>query len=114
MERHMDRELAGLKEELLKMGTLAEKAIFESIEALRGFDKEKAWKIIEEDSVNVAYSGFPSSETPMRPRCQYSRRCYIYGSSQSHQTPSKGLIHFKKIFYTDFTYILHPHDMGLA
>jgi phosphate transport system protein len=51
MERHLDQDLAELKKDLLKMGTIVENSIFESIEALKQLSKEKAEKIIKEDKV---------------------------------------------------------------
>jgi len=50
MERHVDQELKGLKEDILKMGALAEEAIYKSIEALKNRDKELANKVIADDS----------------------------------------------------------------
>ena len=51
MERHLDKELADLKKELLKMGTLVEIAIFESVEALKDLSLERANKVINEDKI---------------------------------------------------------------
>ncbi|MFA5117336.1 MAG: phosphate signaling complex protein PhoU [Candidatus Omnitrophota bacterium] len=51
MERHLDQELTDVKQQLLKMGTLVEKAIFESVEALKELNMEKAGLIISEDKV---------------------------------------------------------------
>jgi phosphate transport system protein len=51
MERHLDQELADLKKQLLKMGTLVETAIFESVESLKELSAEKAKKVISEDKV---------------------------------------------------------------
>ncbi|HTY45772.1 MAG TPA: phosphate signaling complex protein PhoU [Patescibacteria group bacterium] len=51
MERHLDRELTELKQQLLKMSTLVEAAIFESIEALKELNIGKANKIISEDRI---------------------------------------------------------------
>lgn len=49
MERHLDQELADLKKHLLKIGTLVETAIFESVESLKELSAEKAKKVISED-----------------------------------------------------------------
>jgi phosphate transport system protein len=51
MERHLDQELTDLKQQLLKMGTLVEEAIFESVESLKDPNMERANKIIGEDKV---------------------------------------------------------------
>ena len=51
MERHLDQELSDLKKELLKMGELAETAIFESAEALKDLSLERANKVISDDKV---------------------------------------------------------------
>ena len=51
MERHLDQELSDLKKELLKMGALAETAIFESAEALKDLSLERANKVISDDKV---------------------------------------------------------------
>ncbi len=48
MERHLDQELADLNKLLLKMGTLVETAIFESIEALKELNAERALKVVSE------------------------------------------------------------------
>ena len=50
MERHVDQELKGLKEDILKMGALAEEAIYKSVEALKNRDKELAERVIADDS----------------------------------------------------------------
>ena len=50
MERHLDRELKALNQNILKMGTYAEEAIYKSIEALKNRDKGLAQGIIENDS----------------------------------------------------------------
>jgi phosphate transport system protein len=50
MERHFDEELTHINEEILKMGTYAEEAIFKSIEALKNRDKAMARQIIEDDA----------------------------------------------------------------
>jgi phosphate transport system protein len=49
MERHLDQELEDLKKQLLKMGTLVETAIFESVEALKRLSRDEANKVIAED-----------------------------------------------------------------
>jgi phosphate transport system protein len=51
MERHLDQELADLKQQLLKMGTLVETGIFESVESLKELNLERVNKIISEDKV---------------------------------------------------------------
>ncbi|MCM8826802.1 MAG: phosphate signaling complex protein PhoU [Candidatus Omnitrophica bacterium] len=51
MERHLDQELSDLKRELLRMGILVQTAIFESIEALKDLDSERANKLIKDDKV---------------------------------------------------------------
>ncbi|MFA6217813.1 MAG: phosphate signaling complex protein PhoU [Candidatus Omnitrophota bacterium] len=51
MERHLDQELTDLKQQLLKMGTLVETAIFESVGSLKEPNKEKINTIISEDKV---------------------------------------------------------------
>lgn len=51
MERHLDQELTDLKQQLLKMGTLVETAIFESVESLKELNIERVNKIISEDKV---------------------------------------------------------------
>jgi phosphate transport system protein len=51
MERKLDQELEGLKKELLRMGALVENAIFESVEALKLLDEEKARKVITDDKI---------------------------------------------------------------
>jgi len=50
MERHFDQELKELNKDILKMGALAEEAIYKSIEALKNRDKEVAKSIIENDA----------------------------------------------------------------
>ncbi|MBN2119564.1 MAG: phosphate signaling complex protein PhoU [Candidatus Omnitrophica bacterium] len=49
MKRHFDEELKKLNTDILKMATLAEEAIFKSIEALKNRDKELAQSVIHED-----------------------------------------------------------------
>jgi phosphate transport system protein len=51
MERHLDQELTDLKQQLLKMGTLVETAIFESVESLKELSIERVNKIISDDKV---------------------------------------------------------------
>ncbi len=50
MERHFDQELEELNKDILKMGALAEEAIYKSIEALKNRDKEVAKSIIDNDA----------------------------------------------------------------
>ena len=50
MERQFDQELNALKENLLKMASLAEEAIAKSIKALVERDSNLAQKIIDQDS----------------------------------------------------------------
>ena len=52
MERHVDQELKELNKDILKMGALAEEAIYKSIEALKNRDKEMAKSVIDND-VNI-------------------------------------------------------------
>ena len=49
MERHFDEELKELHKEILKMGILAQEAIFKSIEALKNRDKGQAKEVIDTD-----------------------------------------------------------------
>ncbi len=49
MERHFDQELSDLKKQLLKMGTMVETSIFESVEALKELNVERAIKVISDD-----------------------------------------------------------------
>jgi len=51
MERHLDQELTDLKQQLLKMGTLVETAIFESMESLKELSVERVNKIISDDKI---------------------------------------------------------------
>ncbi|MFA5259851.1 MAG: phosphate signaling complex protein PhoU [Candidatus Omnitrophota bacterium] len=51
MEKHFDRELALLKNELLKMGALVEQAISESVEALKELNEGKAGQVISNDKI---------------------------------------------------------------
>lgn len=50
MERHFDDELKDLKQDILKMGVLAQEAIYNSIESLKNRDKELAKGIIGNDT----------------------------------------------------------------
>jgi len=50
MERHLDDELKELHKEILKMGSLAEEAIFKSVEALKNRDKSGAQEVINTDN----------------------------------------------------------------
>jgi phosphate transport system protein len=50
MERRVDQELEELNKDILKMGALAEEAIYKSIKALKDRDKEIAISVIENDS----------------------------------------------------------------
>lgn len=49
MERHFDEELKELHKEILKMGALAQEAIYKSIEALKTRDKAQAQEVINAD-----------------------------------------------------------------
>jgi phosphate transport system protein len=49
MERHFDGELKELHKEILKMGVMAQEAIFKSVEALKNRDKQQAKEVIEAD-----------------------------------------------------------------
>ena len=50
MERHFDEELKELHKEILKMGILAQEAIYKSIEALKNLDKAQAQEVINTDN----------------------------------------------------------------
>lgn len=50
MERHFDEQLKELHKELLKMGRLAQEAIFKSVEALKKRDRDEAQEVIDSDS----------------------------------------------------------------
>ena len=50
MERYLDEELQELYKEILRMGSLAEKAIDKSIEALKNRDKGQAQEVINSDA----------------------------------------------------------------
>lgn len=49
MERYFDEELGGLHKEILKMGIMAQEAIYKSIEALKNRDKPQAQEVINND-----------------------------------------------------------------
>ena len=49
MERHFDIELDELKKRVIDMGTLAEQAIFKSVEALKSRNAELARNVIDDD-----------------------------------------------------------------
>lgn len=50
MERHFDQELKELNKNILKMGALAEEAIYKSIEALKNRDRQMAKSVIDSDA----------------------------------------------------------------
>ena len=50
MERHFDEELKELHKDILKMGALAQEAIYKSIEALKNRDKAQAQEVINTDN----------------------------------------------------------------
>jgi len=50
MERHFDEELEALRKDILRMGVLAQEAIYKSIEALKSRDKNQAKEVIDSDS----------------------------------------------------------------
>jgi len=50
MERHLDEELKELHKEILKMGVLAQEAIYKSTEALKNRDKRQAQEVIDTDN----------------------------------------------------------------
>ncbi len=50
MERHFDQELKDLNQDILKMGVLAEEAIYKSVEALKNRDKGLAKSVVDNDS----------------------------------------------------------------
>jgi len=50
LDRHFDEELKDLKNDILKMGTFAEEAIYKSINALKERDGSLARRIIEDDA----------------------------------------------------------------
>ncbi len=49
MERHIDEELKELHKEILKMGVMVQKYIYESVEALKNRSKPQAQEIIDAD-----------------------------------------------------------------
>ena len=49
MQRHIDEELKELHKDILKMGVLAQEAIFKSIESLKDRDKLLAQEVIQND-----------------------------------------------------------------
>ena len=49
MERHFDEELKTLYKDILKMGVMAQEAIYKSIEALKNRDKQGAKEVIDTD-----------------------------------------------------------------
>ncbi len=49
MERHFEQELEELKERLLWMGSLAERAVHESVQALLEGDEARAQRVVEEE-----------------------------------------------------------------
>jgi phosphate transport system protein len=50
MERHFDEELKELHKDILKMGALAQEAIFKSIESLKNREKTQAQDVIDADN----------------------------------------------------------------
>jgi phosphate transport system protein len=50
MQRHLDEELKELHKDILKMGVMAQEAIFKSIEALKNRDKAMAQEVINTDN----------------------------------------------------------------
>ncbi|MDD5617711.1 MAG: phosphate signaling complex protein PhoU [Candidatus Omnitrophica bacterium] len=50
MDRHFDEELKDLHKDILKMGSLAQEAIFKSIESLKNRDKKQAKEVIGSDN----------------------------------------------------------------
>jgi phosphate transport system protein len=49
MERHFDEELKTLYNDILKMGVMAQEAIYKSIEALKNRNKQEAKEVIDTD-----------------------------------------------------------------
>jgi len=49
MQRHFDEELQQLKNDILKMGALAQEAIINSVDALKNRDKAAAQKVLDAD-----------------------------------------------------------------
>ena len=62
-ERTFDLELKGLNELILKMGNMAERAIFDSMSALKGRDEKLSRKIISDDK------GIDGLENEIDDRC---------------------------------------------
>src|SRR5438552_19192249 len=53
MERHFERDINELKERLLWMGSLAERAVHQSVHAVLGTDEQLAKNVLEEeDAIN--------------------------------------------------------------
>jgi len=50
MERHFERELEELKERLLWMGSLAERAVHQAVQGLLGADEAVARRVLEEEA----------------------------------------------------------------
>ena len=50
MERHIDQELKALNQDILRMGALAEEAIYRSVEALKNRDPQEARNVIDNES----------------------------------------------------------------
>ena len=51
MDRHFDQELSNLKNNLLEMGSLVNRAILDSIEALKKLSRKDAEKVITDDKI---------------------------------------------------------------
>lgn len=51
MQRHFDAELEELHKDILKMGVFAQEAIYESVEALKNRDKNKAREVMNNDKL---------------------------------------------------------------
>jgi len=49
MQRHFDEELQQLKNDILKMGALAQEAIINSVDSLKNRDKAAAQKVLDAD-----------------------------------------------------------------
>jgi phosphate transport system protein len=49
MERHLDEELKELHKDILKIGVMAQEAIFKSVEALKNRDKVQAQAVLDDD-----------------------------------------------------------------
>jgi len=53
MERHFERDLNELKERLLWMGSLAERAVHQAVQAVLDSDEQQATRMLdEEDAIN--------------------------------------------------------------